>query len=59
MSVAISHDVQWVVSGSEDGGVQFWDAKSGIVQLMLQGHKRLSPLSPRSIRAVLTDISSV
>jgi len=44
-SVAVSHDGQWVVSGSNDGRVQFWDAKSGIVQLMLQGHKRSSPLS--------------
>ena len=39
LSVAVSHDGQWVVSGSKDRGVQFWDAKSAIVQLMLQGHK--------------------
>jgi len=39
MSVAVSHDGQWVVGGSYDGGVQFWDAKSGIVQLMLQGYR--------------------
>jgi len=45
-SVAVSHDGQWVVSGSKDHGVQFWDAKSGIVQLMLKGHKETSPLSP-------------
>ena len=44
MSVAVSHDVQWVVSGSYDGRVQFWDAKSGIVQLMLQGHNQIGPL---------------
>jgi len=39
LSVAVSHDGQWVVSGSKDRGVQFWDAKTAIVQLMLQGHK--------------------
>ena len=25
--------------GSKDRGVQFWDAKSAVVQCMLQGHK--------------------
>jgi len=49
MSVAVSHDGQWVVGGSNDGGVQFWDAKSGIVQLMLQGHEQIGLLSLRSI----------
>ena len=39
LSVAVSNDGQWVVSGSKDRGVQFWDAKSGQVQCMLQGHK--------------------
>ena len=39
LSVAVSHDGQWVVSGSKDRGVQFWDAKSAMVQCMLQGHK--------------------
>ena len=59
-SVAVSHDGRWVVSGSNDGGVQFWDTKSGIVQLMLRGHMDLGPLvSPRSIRAPWTDGSSV
>ncbi|KAJ7080276.1 chromatin associated protein [Mycena crocata] len=38
LSVAVSHDAQWVVSGSKDRGVQFWDA-AGVVQCMLQGHK--------------------
>jgi len=50
-SVAVSHDGQWVVSGSYNGGIQFWDAKFGIVQLMLKGHKDIGPLSLRSIRA--------
>ncbi|KAG6812455.1 hypothetical protein H0H92_002720 [Tricholoma furcatifolium] len=39
LSVAVSHDGQWVVSGSKDRGVQFWDSRSAIVQCMLQGHK--------------------
>ncbi|KAJ7493401.1 chromatin associated protein [Mycena galericulata] len=38
LSVAVSHDAQWVVSGSKDRGVQFWDS-TGAVQCMLQGHK--------------------
>ena len=58
-SVAVSHDGQWVVSASQDRGVHFWDAKSGIVQLTLQGHTDAGPLSPRSIRAPWTEISSV
>ncbi|XP_006458820.1 hypothetical protein AGABI2DRAFT_213207 [Agaricus bisporus var. bisporus H97] len=39
LSVAASHDGRWVVSGSKDRGVQFWDAKNAVVQCMLQGHK--------------------
>ncbi|PVF94835.1 WD40 repeat-like protein [Serendipita vermifera] len=38
LSVAISDDGRWIVSGSKDRGVQFWD-KNGVAQLMLQGHK--------------------
>ncbi|KAJ6557825.1 WD40-repeat-containing domain protein [Mycena capillaripes] len=38
LSVAVSHDSQWIVSGSKDRGVQFWD-RAGVVQCMLQGHK--------------------
>ena len=39
LSVAVSHDGQWIVSGSKDRGVQFWEQRSAQVQLMLQGHK--------------------
>ena len=39
LSVAVSHDGKWVVSGSKDRGVQFWDANTAIAQCMLQGHK--------------------
>ena len=45
-SVAVSHDGQWVASGSDDCRVQFWDAKSGIVQLMLESHGDWGLLSP-------------
>ena len=40
MSVAVSHNGRWVVSGSKDQAVQFWDAKTGIAHLMLKGHER-------------------
>ncbi len=39
LSVAVSHDGRWVVSGSKDRCVQFWDAASATMQCMLQGHK--------------------
>ena len=45
VSVAVSHDGRWVVSGSKDREVQFWDAKTGIPQMMLRGHKNTGPLS--------------
>ena len=46
--LAVSHDGQWVVSGSTDGQVRFRDAKTWIVQLVLQGHgkKRTGLLFP-------------
>jgi len=39
LSVAVSPEGSWVVSGSKDRGVQFWDPKTAQTQLMLQGHK--------------------
>ncbi|CAE6374077.1 unnamed protein product [Rhizoctonia solani] len=39
LSVAVSPDNQWIVSGSKDRGVQFWDPRTATQQLMLQGHK--------------------
>ena len=39
LSVALTTDGQWVLSGSKDRGVQFWDPRTGDAQLMLQGHK--------------------
>lgn len=38
LSVASSPDGHWVVSGSKDRGVHFWDY-NGRAQLILQGHK--------------------
>ncbi|KAJ7161968.1 chromatin associated protein [Mycena crocata] len=38
LSVGLSRDAQWIVSGSKDRGVHFWDS-NGVVQCMLQGHK--------------------
>ncbi|GAA5986790.1 hypothetical protein JCM11641_004792 [Rhodosporidiobolus odoratus] len=39
LSVSISPDGAWIVSGSKDRGVQFWDPKTAKAQFMLQGHK--------------------
>ncbi|CAN6661374.1 general transcriptional corepressor Tup1p [Trichomonascus vanleenenianus] len=39
LSVASTPDNQWIISGSKDRGVQFWDPRTAQVQLMLQGHK--------------------
>jgi glucose repression regulatory protein TUP1 len=39
LSVASTPDGQWILSGSKDRGVQFWDPRTAQVQLMLQGHK--------------------
>lgn len=48
LSVALTPDGEWVLSGSKDRGVQFWDPHTGDTQLMLQGHKNSgASLSPR------------
>lgn len=39
LSVALTPDANWVLSGSKDRGVYFWDPRTGTAQLMLQGHK--------------------
>lgn len=39
LSVALTPDGAWVLSGSKDRGVQFWNPRTGDTQLMLQGHK--------------------
>jgi glucose repression regulatory protein TUP1 len=61
LSVAVSHDGKWIVSGSKDRCVQFWDARSAQWQLMLQGHKNsgigildANPSQPLTISAVIS-----
>lgn len=39
LSVASTPDGNWILSGSKDRGVQFWDPNTSQVQLTLQGHK--------------------
>ncbi|KAJ2713637.1 general transcription repressor, partial [Coemansia spiralis] len=39
LSVAYSPDGNWIVSGSKDRGVQFWDPRTSLPHCMLQGHK--------------------
>lgn len=39
LSVAVSHDNRWVVSGAKDRGVLFWDTNTAIPRCLLQGHK--------------------
>ncbi|KAK9466384.1 WD40-repeat-containing domain protein [Lipomyces arxii] len=39
LSVALTPDGHWVLSGSKDRGVQFWDPVTAQAQLMLQGHR--------------------
>jgi len=38
-------DAEWVMSGSKDRGVQFWNPRTGDTQLMLQGHKNSGMIS--------------
>ncbi|KAH7103268.1 WD40-repeat-containing domain protein [Auriculariales sp. MPI-PUGE-AT-0066] len=51
LSVAVSREGQYIVSGSKDRGAQFWDARTAQVLLTLQCHKNsvisvdLSPTS--------------
>lgn len=46
LSVALTPDDAWVMSGSKDRGVQFWDPHTGHAQLMLQGHKNSGKFTP-------------
>ena len=39
LSVCLTPNGEWVMSGSKDRGVQFWDPITGDAQMMLQGHK--------------------
>lgn len=46
LTVAWSPDCKWVVSGSKDRGVQFWNAVDGQPQFLLQGHKNSGTSHP-------------
>jgi glucose repression regulatory protein TUP1 len=46
LSVDTTPDGKWIVSGSKDRGVQFWDIRTGSTQFMLQGHKNSGKISP-------------
>ena len=50
LSVALTPHGDWVLSGSKDRGVQFWDPHTGVAQLMLQGHKN-SGMWPQNLGA--------
>ncbi|GAW14127.1 hypothetical protein ANO14919_035210 [Xylariales sp. No.14919] len=39
LSVAFTPDASWVISGSKDQGVRFWDPHTGDTVLTLQGHE--------------------
>lgn len=39
LSVAVPPSGQWIVSGSKDRGVSFWDPKATLANVVLQGHK--------------------
>ncbi|ORE02465.1 WD40 repeat-like protein [Rhizopus microsporus var. microsporus] len=39
LSIACTYDGKWIISGSKDRSIQFWDPKTGQPQFMLQGHK--------------------
>jgi WD domain, G-beta repeat len=39
-SISVSHDSQWVISGSDDQTVRFWDLCTGEALLILHGHIR-------------------
>lgn len=39
LSVALSHDDRWIISGSKDRGLHIWDQQTSEVHLRLEGHK--------------------
>jgi WD40 repeat protein len=42
ISVGVSPDARWMISGSKDRAVQFWDVNTATAHVMLQGHKNSS-----------------
>ncbi|KAF8961764.1 WD40-repeat-containing domain protein [Flammula alnicola] len=39
LSASVSNDGRWVISGSKDRCVHFWDSRNAALQFLLQGHK--------------------
>ena len=57
LSVAVSPDGQWVVSGSKDRSVTFWDSRTATMQCMLQGHKNSGMDTPDSELVILLNVT--
>ena len=53
LSVAMTPDGDWVMSGSKDRGVQFWNPRTGDTQLMLQGHKNSGEAHDREMPSII------
>merc|ERR1712187_383504 len=58
LSVCLTPDGHWVMSGSKDRGVQFWDPVTGNAQMMLQGHKN-SVISVAPVRLATCSLLAV
>lgn len=55
--MALTPDGEWVLSGSKDRGVQFWNPRTGDTQLMLQGHKNSGTIIfLNGLRLLLTNV---
>ncbi|KAI1355974.1 hypothetical protein F5Y01DRAFT_325067 [Xylaria sp. FL0043] len=39
LDTQMTHDARWIISGSKDRTVQFWDARTGHPQFVLEGHE--------------------
>lgn len=59
LTVAASEDGNWVVSGSKDRCVHFWDAQTGDLQLSLQGHKNSGLFCFTSTQLTFSDVLSL
>ena len=58
LSVDLTLDGPWILSGSKDRTVQFWDSRSGVAQLMIQGHKNSGTLFEFALVASRTPYQS-
>jgi WD40 repeat protein len=54
-SIAVSQDGEWIVSGHRNGEVQFWDARTRELQLMLRGHKDTGSCYVLCTRLIVND----